>query len=97
MRLILKILVLPIILVLTLLTAVLGFLVALAGWPLSIIASILCILSFITLVTGGGTAAGIGGMVIAFLISPFGLPAVAGGIIEKLADLNYSLKCFLTD
>ena len=48
MRLILKILVLPIILVLTLLTAVLGFLVALAGWPLSIIASILGILSFIT-------------------------------------------------
>ena len=47
--------------------------------------------------TGGGTAAGIGGMVIAFLISPFGLPAVAGWIIEKLADLNYSLKCFLTD
>lgn len=96
MRLILNILVLPIILVLTLLTAVLGFLVALAGWP-SIIASILGILSFITLVTGGGTAAGIGGMVIAFLISPFGLPAVAGWIIEKLADLNYSLKCFLTD
>ena len=94
MRLILNILVLPIILVLTLLTAVLGFLVALAGWPLSIIASILGILSFITLVTGGGTAAGI---VIAFLISPFGLPAVAGWIIEKLADLNYSLKCFLTD
>jgi len=95
MKLIAKIFVLPFILALTLLVAVLGFLFSLSGWLFSLAASVLGILGFLTLVTGGGTYAGIAVMVMAFLISPFGLPAVADWIVGKLDDLNYSLKAFV--
>ena len=37
------------------------------------------------------------GLVIAFCVSPFGLPAVAEWLIVKLDGFNYSLKCFITD
>ena len=33
---------------------------------------------------------------IAFVVSPFGLPAVAEWLIDKLDSLNYSLKSFIT-
>lgn len=95
MKLIAKIFVLPFILALTLLVAVLGFLFSLSGWLFSLAASVLGILGFLTLVTGGGTYAGIAVMVMAFLISLFGLPAVADWIVGKLDDLNYSLKAFV--
>lgn len=39
---------------------------------------------------------GIQGLVIAFAVSPFGLPAVAEWLIDKLDSLNYSLKSFIT-
>ncbi|MFQ7694775.1 MAG: CD1845 family protein [Christensenellales bacterium] len=39
---------------------------------------------------------GIQGLMIAFVVSPFGLPAVAEWLIDKLDSLNYSLKSFIT-
>ena len=44
----------------------------------------------------GSKSQGIQGLVIAFAVSPFGLPAVAEWLIDKLDSLNYSLKSFIT-
>lgn len=95
MKLIGKIFALPFILVLTLFVAVLGFLLSIAGWIFSLAATLLGVLGVLSLVTGGPVSAGIAAIVMAFLISPFGLPAAADWIIDKLADLTYSLKCFV--
>ena len=46
---------------------------------------------------GGDAFWGVRGLIIAFCVSPFGLPAVAEWLIGKLDGLNYSLKCFITD
>lgn len=95
MKLIGKILALPLILALTLLVAVLSFLFSLSGWLFSLAASLLGILGILALVMDYGAAVGVPALVMAFLISPFGLPAVADWIIDKLDDLNYSLKSFV--
>ena len=50
--------------------------------------------SLFALITGDRW--GIQGLVIAFAVSPFGLPAVAEWLIDKLDSLNYSLKSFIT-
>lgn len=96
MKLIGKIFALPFILVLTLLVAVLGFLLALSGVLLSAASFILGILGVLAFVMDYGAGVGIPALVFSFLLSPFGLPAVAEWIVDKLDDLNYSLKCFVT-
>lgn len=95
MKLIGKILALPFILALTLLVAVLSFLLSLSGWLFSLAASLLGILGILALVMDYGIGVGVPALVMAFLISPLGLPAVADWIIDKLDDLNYSLKSFV--
>ena len=39
---------------------------------------------------------GIAGLLMAFAISPFGLPALAGWLLAKLDELNSSLRGFIT-
>ena len=92
MRIILKLLAAPFVLALTLLVAVLNF--AFSSW-------VFCTLSFLCLIGAlfallTGDRWGIQGLVIAFAVSPFGLPAVAEWLIDKLDSLNYSLKSFIT-
>lgn len=95
MRIILKILAAPFVLVLTLLVAVLSFLQYISGWIFYLAAIILGVAGAGLLFTGN-ISGGIGVLVIAFLVSPFGLPAVAGWITDLLDELNYSLKGFIT-
>lgn len=97
MKLIAKILVLPFILTLTLLVAVLSFLLCISGWLFSLAASLLALIGILGLITGWCSASAcIAVMVMAFLISPFGLFAVADWLVYKLDDVNYSLKTFVT-
>ena len=75
MRIILKVLAAPFVLALTLLVAVLNFAFSFASW-------VFCALSFLCLIGAlfalfTGDRWGIQGLVIAFAVSPFGLPAVA--------------------
>ncbi|MDD3230704.1 MAG: CD1845 family protein [Oscillospiraceae bacterium] len=97
MRIILKILATPFVLALTLAGAILIFLHGIAGAVLDILCGLVVLISLFTLFIEKDTAYGIQGMVIAFCISPVGLPAVAEWLIVKLDDFNYSLKCFITD
>ena len=90
MRIILKLLAAPFVLALTLLVAVLNFAFSFASWVFCAL-SFLCLFALFT-----GDRWGIQGLVIAFAVSPFGLPAVAEWLIDKLDSLNYSLKSFIT-
>jgi len=100
MRIIFKIIAAPFVLVLTILVAVLDFLLSVSSGILSVIALILALLSIISLVTAGGNdyfiRTGIAGLIMGFLISPFGIPAIGEWISGLLDSLNYSLKNFIT-
>ena len=91
MRIILKIIAAPAVLALTLIVAVLNFSVSLASWVLGILSLILAVCGLFELFIQSNPQWGSTGLVLAFLLSPFGLPAAA----EWLDDLNYSLKTFI--
>lgn len=96
MRIIFKILAAPFVLVLTLLVAVLSFLLSLSAGLLSILASVLGLLSVLMLFVEKDISTGIARLLMAFAISPFGLPALAGWLLAKLDELNGSLRGFIT-
>ena len=95
MRLILKLITAPLILFLTVLVAVLLFLFSLSSVLLTAASVIMALLGmglfFISYPVGGVIYLGI-----AFLLSPFGLQAVAGAVITGLNSLNLSLRQFIT-
>ena len=95
MRIIFKILAAPFVLVLTLLVAVLSFLLSLSAGLLSVLASVLGLLSVLMLFVEKDISTGIAGLLMAFAISPFGLPALAGWLLAKLDELNGSLRGFI--
>ena len=94
MRIILKIIAAPFVVILTPMVAILTFLFCTAAGVLNIISGIAGLLGILALVTGE-TTTGIAVLVLAFLLSPFGITAAAGWILDKLGDLNYSLKNFI--
>ena len=95
MRIILKILAAPIIVVLTILWAVLVFLFAWAKTIVEIASGIVMIIAIILFISKQITG-GIVFTVIAFLMSPVGIPLIAEWLIDKLGDLNDALKDFIT-
>ena len=97
MRIILKIVAAPFMLALTLIVAVLSFSVSVASWVAGILSLVFAVGGLFELFIQSHTPWGITWLVMAFLLSPFGLPAVAEWLICKLDGLNYSLKCFITD
>ena len=93
MRLILKLIAAPFIVLLTILVAVLLFLFSVSSFLLtaaSVIMALLGVGLFISYPVGGVIYLGI-----AFLLSPFGLQAVAGAVITGLNSLNLSLRQFI--
>ena len=95
MRIILKLFAAPFVLALTLLVAALSFCVSIATWAFGILSSICAICGLFDLLRGDGSQ-GLYWLVVAFIVSPFGLHVVAGWLVCKLDDLNYSLKSFIT-
>jgi len=95
MRIILKIIAAPFIVLLSLVVPILEFVFCYATIALNIISGIGVILAVIIFFTGPWY----NGLIIlglAFLISPVGLPAIMEWFIEKLDDFNFSLKTFIT-
>ena len=60
-----------------------------------ILASVLGLLSVLMLFVEKDISTGIAGLLMAFAISPFGLPALAGWLLAKLDELNGSLRGFI--
>ena len=95
MRIILKILAAPFVVVLTVSWAFLVFVSCFAETILQYVSGLAGLVA-LALFIMGQTTGGIVFAVIAFLISPVGIPAVAKWLIDKLDDLNDALKCFIT-
>lgn len=62
---------------------------------LQVVSGIGVLISIIMLVTGEKLG-GIVFLILSFLISPLGIPAIAEWLIDKLDDLNYSLRNYIT-
>ena len=94
MRLILKILAAPIVAVLTLFVWICSGLLYCSAFILGLAGTILGILGVLVLLTSTVTN-GIIVLVMAFLVSPFGIPMAAAWLIGALQGVNYSLRCFI--
>ena len=95
MRIILKILAAPFIAILTVSWAVLIFVFCWLETILNYVSGLAGIVALVLFIMGQ-TTGGIVFGIIAFLICPVGLPAVAKWLIDKLDDLNDALKSFIT-
>lgn len=93
---ILKILAAPVMVVLSLLAAVVTFLFCIASAVCELGCVVLTILSLV-LFLGGQTVGGIVFLVLAFLISPFGIPAIAEWLVDRLHSAKFALRDFITD
>ena len=94
MRLILKLLSLPLILVTWIVYAICKLFVLASGAVLGILACLVFVAS-IVLFFKAGVIAGLSWLAIAFLISPYGLPMAAVWLTGKIGGLNYALRDFL--
>ncbi len=92
---VLKILAVPVVVVLTILAAVVSFLACVAG-AICVVASVVLMLLALMLFIGGQTVGGVVFLVLAFLVSPYGIPAIADWLVEQLHSLNYTLRDFIT-
>ena len=92
MRIILKILAAPFVLLLSLVLGVLTLLHTLTTGVLSILALIAAACGLFACIIGGNPASGNRVLIVAALISPFGLPALSEWLILKLGDLKYALR-----
>ena len=94
MKLLLKILVWPVTVVLSVFTSVCLFLFSRAAFLLGLASTLLTALALLVLLAGSPKNAAIV-TVIAFLISPYGLPMVAARLIGGVASVNAAIKDFL--
>lgn len=91
MRIIIKILLFPIVLALTLLVAFCRFFCLFSGMVLGIVAFLLFLLGIVVLFAGRVDGF-IGFLILAWLVSPYGLPLAASWLTERVADFNHMLK-----
>lgn len=94
MRLIFKLLAFPFVLVTGLLYLVCKFLVIASGAVLGILSGIVFLASLVLFFTAG-VWAGLAWMVIAFLISPYGLPMAAAWLVGMIGGANHALRDFV--
>lgn len=91
MRLILKILVAPLIVVLTVFVWICSGLLYCSAWVFGLAGTVLGIFGVLALITHQVTN-GIILLVMAFLVSPFGIPMAAAWLIGKFQDLRYAIQ-----
>lgn len=90
---VLKILAAPFVVVLTVLAAVVSFLFCMAT-AVFVVACVVLALLAAALFISGQTLGGIVFLGLAFLISPYGIPAIAEWLVDKLHNLNFALYPF---
>ena len=94
MRLIFKLLAFPFVLVTGILYLVCKFMVIASGAVLGILSSIVFLASLVLFFTTG-LWAGLSWLVIAFLISPYGLPMAAAWLVGIMGGANHALRDFV--
>ena len=88
---VLKILAAPVMVALSLLAAMVTFLFCVASAVCELGCIVLTLLSLILFI-GGQTVGGIVFLVLAFLVSPFGVPAIAEWLVDKLYPVKFALR-----
>lgn len=91
MRILLKILAAPIVLLLTLFVWICSGLLYCSAFILGLVSSVIALLGLTVLVTYSPKN-GIALWVIAFLVSPLGLPMAAAWLLGKVQDLRYWIQ-----
>ncbi len=91
MMLLRKILASPLLVVLALLSAFVSFLICVVVAVGFVACVILVLLAFVLLITGQTVGAAVL-LVLAFLVSPFGLPAIAGWLADGLDALSDAIR-----
>lgn len=94
MRLIGKLLALPFVLVTGILYLVCKFLVVVSGTVLGILSGII-FLATLALFFAAGFWPGLSWLVVAFLISPYGLPMAAAWLVGMIGGVNGALRDFI--
>lgn len=92
---VLKILAAPVMVALSLLAAMVTFLFCVASAVCELGCIVLTLLSLILFISGQ-TVGGIVFLVLAFLVSPFGVPAIAEWLVDKLHSAKFALRDFIT-
>ena len=91
---VLKILAAPVMVALSLLAAMVTFLFCVASAVCELGCIVLTLLSLILFI-GGQTVGGIVFLVLSFLVSPFGVPAIAEWLVDKLHSAKFALRDFI--
>jgi len=94
MKLILKLLAVPFALALTIMAALFSFVLAMSDKVFGLLAGLTFLVSIGLFITGQPTG-GIAFLVVTFLVSPFGLPALVGCIGKGLDGISGALRAFL--
>ena len=92
MRILLKILLFPITLILTVLILILDFICLFSTAVLSILSFVVLMIALGTIFILRETSEGIKAIVLAYLISPYGIPMFAAWLIARIEGLNDLLK-----
>lgn len=92
---VLKILAAPVVVALTLFAAVVSFLFCVAS-AVCVVGCVVLTLLALVLFIGGQTLGGVVFLVLAFLVSPYGVPVTADWLVARLHSLNYTLRDFIT-
>ena len=92
---VLKILATPFVVALTLIVAIVSFLYCVASALCHVGCVVLTLLALLLFI-GDQTLGGVVFFVLAFLVSPFGIPAIADWLMDRLYSLKYSLQDFIT-
>ena len=94
LKFILKVIAVPFALTLTIVTAVCNFLLSVSAIFLGIASSLVFIGAVILFATGEPTG-GVAFLAVAFFISPFGLPALAGWLVGLMSSAGGVLRGFI--
>lgn len=89
-----KIIAIPLVVLLTIVTPFFTFVFCCAAALLEIV-SVIGVLLSIGLFIAGTTQGCIVFLILSFLISPFGIPSIAEWLIERINGLNCSLRYFI--
>lgn len=95
MRFILKIFAMPVMLALGLLRAMLAVIHSMASWVCWGLCMVCLICGLFSCFVERNTAPGIKELIGAFALSPYGLPAVAGWVVEELGAVSCALHSFV--
>ena len=91
MRWILKIILFPISLVLSILTAFLTFLLA-VGTTILYLLMLMCVVVGVVSLFQKDFSIGIEALIVGFLLSPYGIPMVGAAVIAFLQEINKAIK-----